>query len=117
MAERPRAESSDKNFMSPRKSSLFSGLVPWSGFRKYLQGGEEKEKMGGVIDEMERGRIIGLICWMMSGMTGVVIGGGGVIFVVINVGFDAIRFFAHGGGSVHGKIRNLWAPKEQSNAL
>jgi hypothetical protein len=47
--------------MSPRKSSLFSGLVPWSGVRKYLQGGVEKEKMGGLIDEVERGRIIGLI--------------------------------------------------------
>ena len=53
----------------------------------------------------------------MSGMTGVVIGGGGVIFVVINVGFDAIRFFAHGGGSVHGKIRNLWSAREKSNAI
>ena len=61
MSEGPRAESSDKNFMSPRKSSLFSGLVPWSGVRKYLQGGVEKEKMGGLIDEVERGRIIGLI--------------------------------------------------------
>ena len=73
--------------------------------------------MGGLIDEVERGRIIGLICWMMSGVTGIVIGGGGVIFVVINVGSDATRFFAHGGGFVHGKIRNLWFAREKGNAI
>ena len=49
------------------------------GIQKTFTRGEEKEKMGGVIDEVERGRIIGSICWMMSGMTGVVIGGSGVI--------------------------------------
>ena len=85
--------------------------------KNIYKGGEEKEKIGGVIDEVERGRIIGLICWMMSGVTGIVIGGGGVIFVVINVGSDATRFFAHGGGSVHGKIRNLWFAREKGNAI
>jgi hypothetical protein len=48
---------------------------------------------------------------------GVVIDDDGMIVVVINVGFDANRFPARGGGSVHGKIRNLWAPREQSNAI
>ena len=40
---------------------------------------------------------------MICGMTGEVIGDGGVIFVVINVGFDIIRFFARGGHPGHGK--------------
>ena len=48
---------------------------------------------------------------------GIVIGGGGVIFVVINVGSDATRFFAHGGGSVHGKNRNLWFAREKGSAI
>ena len=53
---------SGRKLMSPKKSSLLSGLVPCSGSEKYLQGGEEKEKMGEVIGEIGRGRIIGLIC-------------------------------------------------------
>ena len=62
MSEGPRAESSDKVFMSPRKSSLFSGRVPCPPTSKtYLQGGEEKEKMGGVIGGAKRGRVIRLI--------------------------------------------------------
>ena len=54
---------------------------------------------------------------MIIGMTGEVIGDGGVIFVVINVDSDAIRFFAHGGGFVRGKNRNLWFAREKGNAI
>ena len=52
---------SEGKIISPRKSSLFSGLVPWSGSKTYLQGVEEKEKMGGVIGDVKRGRVIVLI--------------------------------------------------------
>ena len=111
------ATATERKFMSPRKSSLFSGHVPCPGSKKIFTRGEEKEKVGGVIDEVERGREIGLICWMMIGVTGIVIGGGGVIFVVINFDSDAIRFFAHGGGFVHGKNRNLWFAREKGSAI
>ncbi len=45
---------SEGKIISPRKLSLFSGLV-WSGSKTYLQGVEEKEKMGGVFGDVKRG--------------------------------------------------------------
>ena len=44
-----------RKFMSPRKASLFSGLVPRPGSKTYLQGGAVKEKTGGVIVELKTG--------------------------------------------------------------
>ena len=59
---------SEGKIISPRKSSLFSGLVPWSESKTYLQGGAVKEKMGGVIVESKRGRMIelNLVEWLVD---------------------------------------------------
>ena len=81
-----------RKFMSPRKASLFSGLVPRPGSKTYLQGGAVKEKMGGVIVELKRGRISVITGWVVVGMIGIVLGDGGVIVVLFNVSSDINRF-------------------------
>ncbi len=81
-----------RKFMSPRKASLFSGLVPRPGSKTYLQEGAVKEKMGGAIVELKWGRIAGMIGWVVVEMIGIVLGDGGVIVVSFNVSSDIIRF-------------------------
>ena len=49
---------------------------------------------------------------MIVGVMGVLIDDGGVIVVVINVGFDAIRSFARGGG----RVRILFVARGEGNA-
>ena len=54
---------------------------------------------------------------MIVGVMGVVIEDGGVIVVVINVGFDAIRSFARGCGDfVRGRVRILFVARGEGNA-
>ena len=105
-----------RKFMSPRKASLFSGLVPRPGSKTYLQGGAVKEKMGGVIVELKRGRIAGIAGWVVVGMIGIMLGDGGVIVVLFNVSSDIIRFLGRCCGCFsHGKIRNHVVAKGEGN--